>query len=278
MDQVKIGIIQMSMVEDQQKNLDKAVKMIGEAAKKGAQIVCLPELFSSLYFPKEKESSVQAEPIPGPTSERLSKIAKQNKVVIVSGSIYEKDDDKSYNTSVVFDENGKIVGKYRKVHIPQDSGFYEQDYFDAGNSYHVFDTKYGKIGVLICFDQWYPEPARVSKLMGADIIFYPTAIGTINGVEQTEGNWQEAWENVQKGHAIANSVIVATANRVGTEGDTNFWGGSFVVDQFGKTLVHADDTEGVYMATCDLNLAKDVEKGWGFLKNRRPDTYHRLVG
>jgi agmatine deiminase len=182
-----------------------------------------------------------------------------------------------YNTSPVFDERGKLLGTYRKVHVPQDPGFYEQDYFVPGERYRVFRTRYGRIGVLICFDQWYPEPARIVRLMGAEMIIYPTAIGTMRGVKQAEGSWRKAWTGVQRGHAIANSVVVATANRVGEEGTTKFWGGSFVYDQFGKTLAQADGNERVITATCDLDLAKDIEDGWGFLRNRMPGTYGKLV-
>ena len=141
----------------------------------------------------------------------------------------------------------------------------------------MFDTKYGKIGVLICFDQWYPEAARIIKLLGADIIFYPTAIGWVKGIEPVEGNWQEAWENVQRGHAISNSIVVAAVNRVGREKDMTFWGGSFIYDQFGKPLIRADDSEGVFLASCDFSLARSIEEGWGFLRNRKPNTYSRLL-
>ena len=164
------------------------------------------------------------------------------------------------------------------MHIPEDEAFYEQDYFFPGNSYKVFNTSFGRIGVLICFDQWYSEPARINKLLGAEIIFYPTAIGTVSGIEQAEGDWHEAWESVQKGHAIANSMIVATVNRVGKENETKFWGGSFVYDQFGKLLARGDRAkEEVIVVECDMNLGKQIEEGWGFLRNRRPKTYSKLV-
>ena len=272
----KIGLVQMSMSEDQSKNLNKAERMIRQAAKKGAQIVCLPELFNSLYFPQEEKSGPIAETIPGPTIAALSRVTRESNVVLVGGSIYEKDGKKLYNTAVVFDDDGKILGKYRKVHIPNDPSFYEQHYFDPGKEYRVFETKYGKIGVLICFDQWYPEPARVLRLMGADIIFYPTAIGWVKGIEPVEGDWREAWEGVQRGHAISNSVAVAAVNRVGREKDMTFWGGSFLSNQFGTVLTRANDSEGVSLATCDFSLGKKIEEGWGFLRNRKPSTYSRL--
>lgn len=273
---VKIGLVQMSMSEDQSKNLNKAERMIRQAAKKGAQIVCLPELFNSLYFPQEETSRPIAEKIPGPTIAALSRVTRESKVVLVGGSIYEKAGKKMYNTSVVFDDDGTILGKYRKVHIPNDQSFYEQHYFDPGKEYRVFETKYGKIGVLICFDQWYPEPARVLRLKGADIIFYPTAIGWVKGIEPVEGDWREAWEGVQRGHAISNSVAVAAVNRVGKEKDMTFWGGSFLSNQFGTVLTRANDIESVSLATCDFSLGKKIEEGWGFLRNRKPSTYSRL--
>jgi predicted amidohydrolase len=275
---VTLGLIQMSMSADRQENLSKALKMIEAAAKKGAQIVCLPELFATRYFPQTKKSAIEPEKIPGQTTNFLSQAAKKNNVVLIGGSIYEKDGEKKYNTSVVFDKSGKLLGKYRKVHIPEDEAFYEQDYFSPGNSYKVFDTEFGKIGVLICFDQWHSEPARVNKLLGAEIIFYPTTIGVVSGIEQTEGGWHDAWESVQRGHAIANSVIVAAVNRVGKEGDMKFWGGSFVYDQFGKLLARGDRSkQEVIVVECDLNLGRQIEQGWGFLRNRKPRTYSKLV-
>lgn len=265
------------MLKDRTASLTKAERLINYAGKEGAQIVCLPELFNSQYFPQKQGSRIAAETIPGKTTDSLSRVAKKNQVVLVAGSIYEKAGLHNYNTSVVFDENGKIIGKYRKVHIPNDQGFYEKSYFSAGNEYRVFDTKYGKLGVLICFDQWYPEAARILKLSGADIIFYPTAIGRVRGIAQVEGDWQDAWESVQRGHAIANSVAVVSVNRVGRENDMAFWGGSFVYDQFGKMLVRADDREGIFLTTIDFSLSQKIEKGWGFLRNRKPKTYSRLL-
>jgi agmatine deiminase len=277
---VKIGLVQMSMTADAEKNTSTAVRMIADAADDGAEIVCLPELFNSLYFPQEekREESVIAETIPGLTTRALSEAARENHLVLVGGSIYEKAGPNSYNTSVVFDRTGKMIGRYRKVHIPQDPSFYEQNYFTSGGDYTVLDTSVGKIGVLICFDQWYPEPARVNRLMGAQILFYPTAIGWVRGVEPVEGDWHEAWEIVQRGHAIANSVVVAAVNRVGVEKDMSFWGGSFVCDQFGKILVRGDDKkEQVLVTQIDLDLGEQIERGWGFLRNRKKETYGRLT-
>lgn len=273
-----LGLIQMSVGEDREVNLSKAHTMIADAAKKGAQIICLPELFTTPYFPKDKKSTLRSEKIPGPTTNFLSKTAKKNKVVIVGGSIFEVDGKRQYNTCVVFDQSGRILGKYRKVHIPEDEGFYEQDYFHSGNSYRVFKTSLARVGALICFDQWYPEPVRAERMLGADVVFYPTAIGTVAGIEQSEGDWREAWEAVQRGHAIANSVVVAAVNRVGREKSTRFWGGSFVYNQFGKLLARADgDREEVLVVECDLGLGKQIEEGWGFIRNRKPKTYSKLL-
>jgi len=274
---VTIGLVQMSMSEIQPDNVSKAVSMVEQAAGMGASIVCLPELFASRYFPQERKAQVAAEPIPGPTTKALSAAARKSRVTLVGGSIYEKSGGKRYNTSVVFSENGRLLGKYRKVQIPEDESFYEKDYFDGGKDYKVFKTSPAKLGVLICFDQWYPEPARVNKLMGAEVVFYPTAIGRVDGIEEAEGSWQDAWETVQRGHAISNSVVVAAVNRVGREGRMTFWGGSFVCDQFGKILAKADDREQVLVATCDLGLGRQVEQGWGFMRNRRPSTYGRVA-
>ena len=199
-----LGLIQMAMSSDPEENRKKAIRMIREASERGAQVVCLPELFTTLYFPREEKTDASglAETIPGTTTEFLSKAAKENNVVVVGGSLYEKEGGRFYNTSVVFDETGRMIGKYRKMHIPQDPFFYEKNYFEESrDGFRVFQTKYGAIGV--------PD-----------------------GNTQEEGNWQEAWTAVQRGHAVANSVVVAAVNRVGKEGSINFFGGSFVSDQF----------------------------------------------
>jgi predicted amidohydrolase len=275
---LKLGLVQMAMTDDHEANVSKAVEMVAEASRKGASVVCLPELFAYRYFPQEKGARVRPEPIPGPTTTRLSEAARESKVALVGGSLYEKArGGRLYNTSVVFDERGRMLGRYRKVQVPQDESFYEKDYFSSGSSYNVFRTRSVSVGVLICFDQWYPEPARVNRLMGAEVLFYPTAIGRVEGIEESEGDWKEAWEAVQRGHAIANSMVVAAANRVGREGRMSFWGGSFVCDQFGKVLARADEREQVLFAWCDLELGRQVEEGWGFLRNRKPATYRKLL-
>jgi predicted amidohydrolase len=270
---VRVGLVQMSMSDGRAANLAKAQKMTEEAAAKGAEIVCLPELFASRYFPTVRKAHLHPEPVPGPTSRALSTWARRLGIIIVGGSIYERSGGRNYNTCLVLDPKGKAISKYRKVHIPQDEHYYEQDYFASGSGYAVAKTSAGRLGTLICFDQWYPEAARIERLMGADVLFYPTAIGWVKGIDPVEGDWKQAWESVQVGHAIANSVVVCAVNRVGTEGGTTFWGGSFVCDQFGKVLFRAGDEEGAFTVDCDLALAEVVEEGWGFMRNRKTSTY-----
>ncbi len=272
---VKIGIVQMSMSLDISDNLKKAVGMAKEAAGKGAHIVCLPELFTTRYFAqKQLDKTAHIEKIPGKTTRALAKCALENRIVLVGGSIFEKSLKGNYNTTCVFGPDGKMIGDYRKMHIPHDENFYEQDYFAAGDKgFKVFKTPAGKIGTLICFDQWFPEAARINALMGAQILFYPTAIGTSNHIEQAEGSWQDSWETVMRGHAIANNVAVCAVNRVGTEDDMTFWGGSFVSNAWGKVVAKADDKEQILIAELDLSLNKDVRSGWGFFRNRRIDSY-----
>jgi predicted amidohydrolase len=281
---VTIGLAQMEMRSEPSRNLDRAVDMIGEAKRMGADIVCLPELFTSTYFAQYsnpdgiEKKEVPIEHVPGITEERLSECAKKNRIIVVGGSIYERDGTGLYNTCLTLDQDGKNLGKYRKVHIPHDENFYEQHYFTPGNlGFKVYDTKKGKVGTLICYDQWFPEAARINALMGAEMVFYPTAIGTVRGVEQAEGNWQEAWENVMRGHAIANGMVVAAVNRAGNEDQMDFWGGSFVIDAFGKTLVRASAEEQVVTATIDLCHGRNVRDGWRFFQNRRPDQYGKII-
>lgn len=272
----------MAMSDDPQANREKAGEMVADACSVGADIVCLPELFTTPYFCNVERSSVDfSEPIPGPTSHFLSALAKGFKVTIVGGSIYERSEDqnpKLFNTTLVYGPDGKALGKYRKMHIPHDECFFEQNYFEPGDlGYQVHATERANVGTLICFDQWFPEAARANKLLGAEILFYPTAIGTVEGLEQREGNWQEAWENVMRGHAIANSVVVAAANRVGQEGRSTFWGGSFICDAFGKTLIRAGNQEQILVHQVDLDHGKMCGESWGFVANRRPDSYGRLT-
>jgi predicted amidohydrolase len=265
------------MSDDRIENLSRALASVDDAARKGAEIVCLPELFAWRYFPATRRSKEKPEKIPGPASRALSESARTNGVILVGGTIFESAGEHRYNTSLVFDERGRTISKYRKVHIPQDEHYYEQDYFASGDRYAVAKTDKGKLGTLVCFDQWYPEAARVNRLLGAEILFYPTAIGWVKGIEPVEGDWKQAWESVQVGHAIANSMVVCAVNRVGREGGTTFWGGSFVCDQFGKVLLRAGDKQGVYSVDCDLDLARKVEDGWGFMRNRKKGTYSPLT-
>ncbi len=288
---INLGLVQMNMVSEPEANLAHAIELVAEAAKKGADIVCLPELFTSPYFAQAEKKSEEgkkaikyAQTIPGPASAALSAAAKKNKITLVAGSIYEQDGKtkKLYNTSLVFAPDGKMMGNYRKTHIPHDPNFYEQDYFEKGDTgFKVFNAPAGsssaRISPLICYDQWFPEAARTCALMGAQIIFYPTAIGVPDGVEQAEGNWQEAWENVMRGHAIANNVIVAAVNRCGREGEMNFWGGSFVCDAFGKTLARAGSEEEVLVVRVDPAHSEMVREGWRFFYNRRPEMYKKLI-
>ena len=269
----RLGLVQMKMSEDPAANLRTALAGVAEAAGRGADIVSLPELFNLRYFPTTRKSRQLPEPIPGGTSRALSRCALEHGVVVVGGSVYEKAGRARYNTCLVFGKDGRTLSKYRKVHIPQDEHYYEQDYFSPGRGYSVARTDLGVIGTLICFDQWYPEAARVERLMGAGMIFYPTAIGWVKGIEPVEGDWKRAWEAVQVGHAIANSVVVCAVNRVGTEGATTFWGDSFVCDQFGKVLLRGGDEPGVFTVDVDLGLGEKVEEGWGFLRNRKASSY-----
>lgn len=279
---VKIGLIQMQMGSGRKENVARALSLVSKAAESGAKIVCLPELFNAPYFAQSKkkggEADAWAEEIPGETTAALSGCAKKNRVVLVGGSIYEKAGRHLYNTSPVFSSGGKLLGIYRKTHIPHDPMYFEQDYFEKGDTgFTVFDTPFCKIAVLICYDQWFPEAARCAALAGAQIIFYPTAIGTVKGVEQAEGNWQDAWENAMRGHAIASCIPVAASNRAGNEGEMDFWGGSFVCNAFGKTLKRAGKGEEIVIAEIDLQHGKDVAEGWGFFRNRRPEAYGAIT-
>lgn len=272
-----IAGIQTRATRDADKNLERAVVLIKKAAARGANIICLPELFRTPYFPqKRKQNKFEfAEVVPSFSTRAIQKLAKTLGVVIIM-PIYEMTTkNKFFNTAVVFDRDGKLLGKYHKIHIPQDPGFYEKEYFEEGQTgYKIFKTKFATFAVLICYDQWFPEAARMARLKGAEIIFYPTAIGDIIGQSPREGDWHDAWETVQRGHAIANSVYVAAVNRVGREGQTSFWGQSFVADPFGNVVARASKSrDEILLAPVDLALNKFVSDGWGFLRNRRPDTY-----
>lgn len=276
---VSVGLVQFAMSEDREENLRKAIEGIDAAASAGAQIVCLPELFRTPYFPAaEQVATDYSEKIEGDLLSRLSEAALKNKIVLVAGSVYEKSPEgRLFNTAIVFDADGKQLGTYRKIHIPHDPSFYEKNYFESGDlGYRVFQTAYGKVAVLICYDQWFPEAARSAALQGAEIIFYPTAIATVEGIQRQDGNWQESWEAVQRGHAIANHVVVAAVNRVGKENDSSFWGGSFVYDGFGNLLGRMDDQEGVMVGTVDFGHSEHAREGWRFMYSRQPRSYKKL--
>jgi N-carbamoylputrescine amidase len=278
---VTVGLVQMRCVDDRSANMAKALDGIAEAAGRGAGIVCLQELFASLYFCQSENAAAfdLAEPVPGPTTEALGRAAARHGVVIV-GSLFERRAEGIFhNSAVVIDADGSLVGLYRKMHIPDDPLYYEKYYFTPGDlGFRSFTTRAGRIGVLVCWDQWFPEAARLSVLGGADFLFYPTAIGWHPEEKAAHGAAQHgAWETVQRGHAIANGVFVAAANRVGTEGNLEFWGASFVSDPFGRVLARAShDREQVLVASCDLARIADTRRSWPFLRDRRIDAYDGL--
>ncbi|HAK78388.1 MAG TPA: acyltransferase, partial [Runella sp.] len=264
-------------------NLAKAIAKTREAAAQGAQIVCLQELFKSLYFcdVEDHANFSLGEAIPGPTTDVLSELAKEIGIVIIA-SLFEKRAPGLYhNTTAVLDADGSYLGKYRKMHIPDDPGYYEKFYFTPGDlGYKVFQTKFGKLGVLICWDQWYPEAARITSLMGAEILFYPTAIGwDVN--EQDPAISQEqynAWQTIQRSHSVANGVYVVSVNRVGREADQQFWGGSFVSNPFGSLMYLAShDQEETKVIELDLDKTEYYRTTWPYLRDRRIDSYQPIT-
>jgi N-carbamoylputrescine amidase len=281
---VKIGLVQNSCTSSVSENLKKAEAGIRDAAAKGAQIICLQELFTSLYFcdVEEYENFKLAEPIPGPSSDALSQVAKELGVVIIA-SLFEKRAQGLYhNTTAVLDADGSYLGKYRKMHIPDDPAYFEKFYFTPGDlGYKVFKTKFATIGVLICWDQWYPEAARLTALAGAEVLFYPTAIGWATSQDEATNNEQyNAWQTIQRSHAIANGVHVVSVNRVGfeQEGRMKFWGGSFVSNPFGSLIAKAShDEEEVMVVEVDLSKTDQYRTHWPFLRDRRIDSYGEIV-
>ncbi len=286
---VQIGLVQMSCTADIEANVEKAIRGIREAAQQGAQIVCLQELFRSLYFcdVEDHHNFSLAEPIPGPTTDRLSAVAREEGVVIVA-SLFEKRAQGLYhNTTAVLDADGTYLGKYRKMHIPDDPGYYEKFYFTPGDApapgdapgetgYRVFDTRFARIGVLICWDQWYPEAARITALMGAEVLFYPTAIGWDTAEPDPKQNEEQynAWQTIQRSHAIANGIHVVSVNRVGDENGQRFWGGSFVANPFGSLLYLAPhDAEVTHVQEIDLAQSEKYRTTWPYLRDRRVDSY-----
>ncbi|QJW99403.1 carbon-nitrogen hydrolase [Frigoriglobus tundricola] len=281
-DTFTIAAVQMKIAPDRETNLAKAETAIAEAAKRGAQVVCLPELFTGYYFCQKEDISLfdLAEPVPGPSEARLAAAAKKNSIVVV-GSLFEKRMPGVYhNTATVHDAGGHLLGLYRKMHIPDDPLFLEKFYFTPGDlGFKVFSTPAAKVGTLVCWDQWYPEAARLTALQGAEVIFYPTAIGWHPREKAEFGAAQHsAWETSMRGHAIANGTYVCAVNRVGHEvivGEgLEFWGGSFISDPFGRVLQKGSaDREEVLVATCDRKLMEDVRRNWPFFRDRRIDSY-----
>jgi N-carbamoylputrescine amidase len=280
--QISVALIQCAMNTSGQTHLRKIAQMISEATKKGASIVCLPELFASPYFCQEKNSSYYnvAEPIPGPLSQFLSEQAKINRISLVGGSIYELDHQGSrYNTSLVFNQEGVLVLKYRKMHIPHDPNYWEQYYFTPGNlGYPNNKINDITLGTLICYDQWFPEPTRIHALSGTQLLCYPTAIGWTDQMRKEEPWSAQRWEDAMRSHASMNGIFTAGINRVGIEANIEFWGGSFIADPFGQIIARASpNKEEILIATLDMGLIIDSQEGWGFLHNRRPETYEQLI-
>lgn len=283
-------MVQQQVGPDPAVNLDRAIEGIRAAARKGARIVCLQELFNWYYFCQREDHEFfkLAESVPGPSSRRLCQVAADLGVVIIA-SLFEKRAEGLYhNTAAVIDANGSYLGKYRKMHIPDDPQFYEKFYFTPGDTgFRSWDTRYGRIGVLVCWDQWYPEAARLTAMTGAQILFYPTAIGWLPPEKAEYGERQRAaWEVIQRSHAVANGCFVCAVNRVGHEllpdspvgaEGVEFWGHSFIADPNGQILAQADQGESVTVADCDLGLVDTIRTHWPFLRDRRIDAYGDLT-
>lgn len=282
MDQIKLGMVQMTCTGSKDQNLDKAIARIREAASKGARVIILQELFTSLYFcdVENYDNFDLAEVIPGPTTDTLSILAAELEVVIVA-SLFEKRSQGLYhNTTAVINADGAYLGKYRKMHIPDDPGFYEKFYFTPGDlGYKVFKTKFLTIGVLICWDQWYPEAARITALMGAELLVYPTAIGWSTAQDEDTNKQQyDAWQVMQRSHAIANGIHVAAVNRVGEENGIKFWGGSFIANPFGVILQQSSHKhEEIIIQEISLKKSDYFRVHWPFLRDRRIDSYSPLT-
>ena len=282
--QFKLGLVQMAMSPDPAENLDRALSRIREAAGAGAEVVCLPELFRSPYFCQREDARLfdLAEPVPGPSTEALGRVARELGVVVVAPLFERRAPGVYHNTAAIIDASGDLVGLYRKMHIPDDPGFYEKFYFSPGDlGFRAFDTRAGRIGTLICWDQWYPEGARLTALQGAAVLFFPTAIGWHPREKEIHGRGQQdAWRTIQRSHAIANGVYVAVVNRVGHEAPPEggpgleFWGSSFVCDPFGLVVAEASmDKEEILIADVDLGRIEEVRRNWPFLRDRRIDAY-----
>jgi N-carbamoylputrescine amidase len=289
----RVGLVQMSCGPDPDANLEKAAERVREAARLGAAVVCLPELFRAQYFCQREDIKLfdLAEPIPGPTTETLGAAAREEKVVVIASLFERRAPGLYHNTAVILEKDGHIAGMYRKMHIPDDPLYYEKFYFTPGDlGFRAFDTSAGKIGTLVCWDQWYPEGARITALQGANVLFYPTAIGWHPQEKDEFGTAQhDAWQTIQRSHAIANGVYVAAVNRVGVEhGDVRgnrvegpgleFWGGSFLADPFGRVIAKAShDREEILIGEIDLRHMEDIRRNWPFLRDRRIDAYGPIV-
>jgi len=277
----KIALIQNSCSEKPDENLHNTIISLKEAIAKGAQIICLQELFNTQYFCREIDRTYfqWAEESTGSTVMKMQQIAAENKVVIAVPFFEKQAPGIYFNSLIVVDADGSVAGKYRKMHIPDDPGFYEKYYFTPGDlGYKVIKTHYGKIGTLICWDQWFPEAARITAMKGADILIYPTAIGTLPEESDTEkAKFLHAWQTIQKSHAIANGCFVAGINRVGTENGTKFWGHSFVAGSFGQIIAEAGEHEEIVMAGCDFSQIEEQRQGWPFFRDRRIDSYQPIM-
>jgi N-carbamoylputrescine amidase len=279
---IRVGVVQMACSDCKHSNLEKALQRLAEAAERGAHVVCLQELFHGLYPCQTEDHArfAEAEPIPGPISQALAEAAERHRLVII-GSLFERRAPGLYhNTAVVFDTDGSTAGVYRKMHIPDDPRYYEKFYFTPGDlGFRSFATRAGRIGVCVCWDQWFPEAARLTALTGAQILCYPTAIGWLPEEKDVYGTSQhQAWETILRSHAIANGVFVVAPNRVGLEGDIQFWGASLVVDPYGNVLARAGhETEETLVVECDLSLVDTARTHWPFLRDRRIDAYHGLL-
>lgn len=284
----RVGVLQLAFSADVNKNLKKAIEWVKKAAKQGAEIVCLPELYRSQYFCQKEDTSLfnLAETIPGPSTNAFQRVAKENKVSIIVPIFEKRTNGLYHNSAIIMNSDGEILGTYRKMHIPDDPAFYEKYYFTPGDlGFKVFQTKTGKIGTLICWDQWYPEGARLTALQGATTLFYPTAIGWHPYEKEQYGKAQrDSWIIIQRSHAIANGVYVASANRVGfektveTQAGLEFWGSSFICDPQGVMLAEAStDKEEILIAEVDLAHLEDVRRNWPFLRDRRIDAYGEIT-
>ena len=279
---VSVGLIQNRAFAEPKKNLDRTIQLVRQTAVKGAQIICLQELFLARYFcqTKSPDNFGLAELVPGPTSDIFGALAEELGVVLIVPLFEKQVSGAFHNTAVIIDADGSILGKYRKMHIPEDSGFYEKYYFTPGDlGYRTWQTRFGKIGVLICWDQWFPEAARITALSGAQILFYPTAIGWLPEEKGTAlGESQKhAWETVQKGQAVANGCYLASVNRWGREENLHFWGSSFVCDPYGQVMQRGPQNEtSILIQSCDLNALDEFRCTWPFLRDRRIDSYGEL--